>query len=251
MSKHYVYLFEDEFANILYVGKTSQNFDKRMQQHLSGKSSLNNECLNKLKRIRYIEYDHLCDAAMMEIYLMNYYKAPYNYSDNENTTGIYNLPIPDKESWKNYALKKDDSTIDINIINKLKQVFDSDIILNEDLENFINSKLGKELSEQDLNNLYAICNIKKNDFSELKEYIIKHNNKIDLTKDDNGVKLKKLSTGYRGYGTWYYHKDKLRYKFSYKNLQKTFDGINKKDVCSKVDSFLNYGISWVCPIGLM
>lgn len=251
MSKHYVYIFEDEFANILYVGKTSQDFDKRMQQHLSGKSSLNSECLKKLKRIKYIEYDYLCDAAMMEIYLMNYYKTPYNNSDNENMTGIYNLPIPNEDLWNIYALKKDDTTIDINIVDKLKQVFDSNIILNEELENFINNKLEKKLTEQDLNDLYTICNVEKGDFSELKEHIIKHNNKIDLTKDDNSVRLKKLSTGYRGYGTWYYHNDKLRYKFRYKNLQKTFDGINKKDICSKVDSFLKYGISWVCPIGLM
>ncbi|MBO5630520.1 MAG: GIY-YIG nuclease family protein, partial [Aeriscardovia sp.] len=135
MSKHYVYIFEDEFANILYVGKTSQDFDKRMQQHLSGKSSLNSECLKKLKRIKYIEYDYLCDAAMMEIYLMNYYKTPYNNSDNENMTGIYNLPIPNEDLWNIYALKKDDTTIDINIVDKLKQVFDSNIILNEELEN--------------------------------------------------------------------------------------------------------------------
>ena len=95
MNKFYVYRFLNNNEDIIYVGKTSQKIEARINGH----RHLSKECYDEIKSIEFIELNTRTDMSIYEIYYINKFKPKYNvqslYDDAPN------MKLEDK-IWHNY-----------------------------------------------------------------------------------------------------------------------------------------------------
>ena len=94
---YYVYRFLDKSKNIIYVGKSKQELEKRFSRHLH----LPDDCYKLVRKIEYIECTTETDMSIKEIYYINKYKNDGGYF---NILDIGELPtsVVFDDKWKTY-----------------------------------------------------------------------------------------------------------------------------------------------------
>lgn len=92
-SSWYIYRFLDCDNNVLYLGRTHA-LRKRIRKH----NHLPKECYERTKYIQMFSCENEADSCILEIYLINKYKPPYNteYNFPEKTTLDFKIP-----TWEN------------------------------------------------------------------------------------------------------------------------------------------------------
>lgn len=251
---YYIYALIDENKQCLYIGKT-QDLKRRIQSHVGGNSNIPEECVSKIKYVKYLSFLTKSDMDIYEIYLINYYAPPYNI-DSKSELGYIRLGIP--KLWNEYDIKTNtkigkehvigvlnkDSYIEnpVYYFNKNIVNFDGKIMSNENLTKFLNKHIDKYLSDSEFKELLNLCEKEDDDLEKLNNYIGFNDSRIFICKDDKGYKIIKKKTGRYNYGSLFKHDNYLIYKINFNHKRKAFAGKTKTDIATKVQIFLNQNI---------
>ena len=94
---YYVYRFLDKKKNVIYVGKTKQDLERRFGAH----THLPSACYELTYRIEYIQCATESDMAIKEIYYINRFRHDGNFF---NVLDITDLPVSVEfnDKWKQY-----------------------------------------------------------------------------------------------------------------------------------------------------
>ena len=95
---YFVYRFLDNNDNVIYIGKSKQDLQKRF----SGHTHLPDKCYHMVKKIEYIECPTESDMSIKEIYYINKFRHnPVNF----NVLDVAELPttISFDDEWKMYT----------------------------------------------------------------------------------------------------------------------------------------------------
>lgn len=102
---NYLYVFSDQYDNILYVGETYR-LRERLTAHLGGRSGWTQDMIDRIAYVDYIDFATECDQKIYEIYLICYLQPPYNTLD-KHELGDLRLPLPKKQRWQHYELYRE------------------------------------------------------------------------------------------------------------------------------------------------
>lgn len=94
---YYVYRFLDKSKNIIYVGKSKQELERRFKGH----THLPAECYNLVYKIEYIECSTESDMSIKEIYYINKYRNNHLFF---NVLDMTDLPesVEFNDKWRQY-----------------------------------------------------------------------------------------------------------------------------------------------------
>lgn len=97
---NYLYRFLNCYGDIIYIGKTTQDLDRRMNQHFGKKGHLPKECLKSVARIEYKPVDIMVNVEYLEKQLIQYVQPKYNTIWKGEKSDY----IPDQhlEGWRTY-----------------------------------------------------------------------------------------------------------------------------------------------------
>ena len=87
---YYVYRFLDKANQIVYVGKTG-HIEKRMTEHFSKQGHLTEEQYKQVEKIEYVELAFQLDMDILEKYLINLWKPPFNTVDKESNITLFSF----------------------------------------------------------------------------------------------------------------------------------------------------------------
>lgn len=240
-SEHYrVYRLLDEDNNILYIGKSRQ-MKQRIANHLRGKSNIPKECREKIKKVEFLEFINECDMNIFEIYAISYFNPPYNIEHNRSPVGLIKIKIPTK--WNELDIETFEEIVRMEPYfeqnNNAGFKFNKDIMLNEELSQYLCDHYNKTLNNNDKEKLLSLCKMDKWDTKQVNEYIAYNDSKARIVEEDNYDKLIQLKKGQNGYGSFSNYMGRyMCYKFIIRGKRKIVYGIDKQEIVNKVSNIL-------------
>ena len=168
----YVYYFENEKNEIIYVGYT-KDIDSRMNTHFKN-GHLENKCYEETSLVYYSKLNSVNEARIYELYYISKLKPKYNsklVDDEEMILTLKELEFDNydlsnlrsKNNNKTYEMIKNEFLLKVeNKIDKIETVLDCLLMLKEypDCKNY------KEVVNKVIN---ANVNIIKKEIQEIKE----------------------------------------------------------------------------------
>jgi hypothetical protein len=108
---HYLYFFENETREIIYIGRTNGTLANRFEKH----SHLSQECYDEIKQKKFIDLKTAADLFVYETYYINKIKPKYNIDSKAEDELSPELVLPE------YALRayENDSEQKYDIITSL------------------------------------------------------------------------------------------------------------------------------------
>ena len=110
---YYVYRFLDKANQIVYIGKTG-HLKKRMTEHFSKQGHLTEEQYKQIEKIEYVELAFQLDMDILEKYLINLWKPPFNTVDKDSDITLFsfnNAPLKWKDFDKKTVIKPKQSVV--------------------------------------------------------------------------------------------------------------------------------------------
>lgn len=240
---HYcVYKFLDKDDNVLYIGKSKQ-FKTRIFNHLRNNTHLPSECIEKIKRIEFLDFKYECDMNIFELYCISYYSPPYN-KDSKSPVGVIHIDIP--KVWNELDMSSFEEIRPNNIVETKPEKtikFNKDIFLNEELSQFLNNHFNKNLSDNDIKTLQELCEMSEFNISDVNDYIAYNNSKAEIINNNGDIKLIKRKKGRNGYGAFSRATIKdvnyIHYRTCIDGKQHSFYGRNKNEIANKIHNYMS------------
>lgn len=99
MSNYNIYKIIGENDEVLYVGLTTNHWDRIRSSHMSGNGHLPDECYEEMKAIHIAPVNNRDEMKIYERYLINLLNPKYNCKMNNQSNFRFKLP---KLRWYDY-----------------------------------------------------------------------------------------------------------------------------------------------------